>query len=184
MAVKPSAQLTVRIGTFLLLAGAGWTLVASLVFLFGTRLIGPCAPVLSVVDIFSVRTAEPRRDILAEDRRRGGLCRCSAVHRRPRVRPPHRRTFSASGVLQPHAPAHPGRDGQSWPRRLVVDRESAGNLSRSLGCFGGLVVGEAYRVDEDNVASVASTRPTGRPGERAARPRFSSIHAGRVPPTA
>src|SRR5471030_3424490 len=43
MATKPSAQIVARIIVGLVLIGVAWTLIASLVFLFGTRLIGAFA---------------------------------------------------------------------------------------------------------------------------------------------
>src|ERR1035437_9197210 len=43
MAAKPSVRLVATIVAGLVLIGAAWTLIASLVFLFGTRLIGAFA---------------------------------------------------------------------------------------------------------------------------------------------
>ena len=43
MAVKPSTRLVARIIAGLVFTGAAWTLIASVVFLFGTRLIGSFA---------------------------------------------------------------------------------------------------------------------------------------------
>ena len=43
MAAKPSTWLIARIIAGLVFTGAAWTLIASVVFLFGTRLIGAFA---------------------------------------------------------------------------------------------------------------------------------------------
>ena len=43
MAAKPSTRLIARIVAGLVFTGAAWTLIASVVFLFGTRLIGSFA---------------------------------------------------------------------------------------------------------------------------------------------
>ena len=43
MAAKPSTRLIARIIAGLVFTGVAWTLIASVVFLFGTRLIGSFA---------------------------------------------------------------------------------------------------------------------------------------------
>ena len=63
--------------------GAAWTLIASLVFLFGTRLIGSFAhPFYQWWSYFLFAPPNRRGDALAQDRRRGGLgrrCWCSPL---------------------------------------------------------------------------------------------------------
>ncbi len=155
MAVKPSAQLTVRIGTFLLLAGAGWTLVASLVFLVGTRLIGSFAH--PFYQWWTYLLYAPPNPVVTFWLRIGAgvasavvlLFIGALIVRRRTVGPSLHQGFF-SRTPQPIRGATDNHGHADW-LPMAKAREIFPGPSAA---FGGVVVGEAYRVDQDSVASV------------------------------
>jgi len=156
MATQSRAPLVARIIAGLVFLAAAWTLIASLVFLFGTRLIGSFAhPFYQWWTYFLY--APPNPAVTFWLRIGAGVASAAVLvflaallfGRRgvgPSLRP---RLFG--GTPQPIRGAtdnHGHADWLSIPKaREVFPGPSA--------AFGGVVVGEAYRVDEDRVATVA-----------------------------
>ena len=156
MATPSRAPLIAKLLVGLVLLAAAWTLIASLVFLFGTRLIGSFAhpfyqwwtyllyaPPNAVVTLWlkigaGVASAAVLVFPVALLFRRGVVG--------PSLRP---RLFTA--MPQPIRGTTDNHGHADW-LSIAKAREVFPGPSAGFGC---IVVGEAYRVDEDRVAAVA-----------------------------
>jgi len=156
MAKKTSIQLCAKLILGVLLLSTAWTLIASLVFLLGTKLIRSFphpfyqwwtyflyAPPNPVVALWLKLSAGAASAAI--------LALIAGIVVRGRVIGPSLR--------------QPLFGGQAQPMRGVTDNHGHANwlsISRAQEVFpgpssefGGLVVGEAYRVDQDTVASIS-----------------------------
>ena len=156
MATKPSRRLVAKIVCGFVLAGAAWTLVASLVFLFGTRLIGAFAhPFYQWWTYFLFAPPNPvvtlwlRIGAGAASAMVAVFAAALAFGRRT-VGPSLRRGLFG-GTPLPMRGATDNHGHADWLSILQAQKVFPGP---SL-LFGGIVVGEAYRVDMDKVAAVA-----------------------------
>jgi type IV secretion system protein VirD4 len=156
MATKPSVQLGAKIMVGLVLVGAAWTLIASLVFLLGTRLIGTFAhPFYQWWTYFLY--APPNPVVTLWLKIGGGVASAAVlvfaaalVFRRRTVGPSLRQGLFG-GTPQPMRGATDNHGHADW-LSIAKAREVFPGPSAE---FGGVVVGEAYRVDQDRVAAVA-----------------------------
>jgi type IV secretion system protein VirD4 len=156
MARKPSALLAAKIITGLVLVGAGWTLIASLVFLAGTRLIGAFAhPFYQWWTYFLY--APPNLMVALWLKIGAGVASAAAlvsaaalIFRRGIVGPSLRqRPFG--GIPRPMRGATDNHGHADWLSIAKAREVFPGPCAE----FGGIVVGEAYRVDQDKIAAVA-----------------------------
>ena len=156
VAMKPSAQLISRIVAGLGLAGAAWTLIASLVFLFGTRLIGSFAH--PFYQWWTYCLYAPPNPVVTLWLRIGAgaasavvLLFAAALVFRGRIVGPSLRQGVFSQTPKPIRGATDNHGHADW-LSIARAREIFPGPSAA---FGGVVVGEAYRVDQDSVASIA-----------------------------
>jgi hypothetical protein len=156
MATKPSVQLIAKIIVGLGFVGAAWTLIASMVFLFGTRLIGsfahpfyqwwtyllyaPPNPMVTLWLKIGAGVASTAVLVFA----------AALVFRRRIVGPSLRQRFFG-GTPQPMRGATDNHGHADWLSIAKAQEVFPGPSAE----FGGIVVGEAYRVDQDRVAAVA-----------------------------
>jgi type IV secretion system protein VirD4 len=156
VATKSTVQLGAKIMVGLLLFGVAWTLIASLVFLFGTRLIGTFAhPFYQWWTYFLYAPPNP---VVALWLRIGAgvasvavLVFAAALLFRRRTVGPSLRQALFGGTPQPMRGATDNHGHADW-LSIAKAREVFPGPSAE---FGGVVVGEAYRVDQDRVAAVA-----------------------------
>ena len=156
MARRFSGQLVAKIVVGMTLVGAAWTLIASVVFLVGTRLIGAFAHPFYQWWTYLLY-APPNPVVTLWLRIGSGVASVAvlffavalAVGRRGMG--PSLRRGLFGGTPQPMRGATDNHGHADWlsiaNARKVFPGPSA--------AFGGVVVGEAYRVDQDRVASVA-----------------------------
>jgi type IV secretion system protein VirD4 len=156
MAPKPSAKLVAKIVVGLASTGVAWTLIASLVFLFGTGLIGAFAHPFYQWWIYFLYA--PPNSVVTHWLKIGGGVASAAVlvfaaaivFGRRGVGPSLRRGLFG-GPPKPMRGATDNHGHADWlsiaKARVVFPGPSA--------AFGGIVVGEAYRVDQDKVAALA-----------------------------
>ncbi len=156
MATKLPARLIATIVAGLVFTGVAWTLIASLVFLFGTRLIGSFAH--PFYQWWSYFLFAPPNPVVALWLRIGAGVATAIVL-----------AFAAALAFSRHTVGPSLRrglfGGTPVPMRGTTDNHGHADwLSIAKArevfpgpspTFGGLVVGEAYRVDEDKVAAVA-----------------------------
>jgi type IV secretion system protein VirD4 len=156
MATKPSVQLLAKFIVGLVFFGAAWTLIASLVFLVGTRLIGAFAhPFYQWWTYFLYAPPNP---VVTLWLRIAGLVASTTVmifaiallFGRRGVGPSLRRGIFG-GIPRPMRGATDNHGHADW-LSIAKAREVFPGPSAQ---FGGVVVGEAYRVDQDKVAAVA-----------------------------
>jgi len=156
MATKPSVQLVAKVIVGLVLIAAGWTLIASMVFLFGTRLIGSFAH--PFYQWWTYLLYAPPNPVVMLWLKIGAGVASTAVllfaaaplFRRRIVGPSLRQGFFG-GTPQPMRGATDNHGHADW-LSIAKAREVFPGPSAE---FGGIVVGEAYRVDQDRVAAVA-----------------------------
>jgi type IV secretion system protein VirD4 len=156
MAAKPSTRLIARIIAGLVFAGAAWTLIASLVFLFGTRLIGSFAhPFYQWWSYFLF--APPNPVVTLWLRIGAGVASVAVVMFAAalafgrRTHGPSLRRGLFGGTPLPMRGATDNHGHADW----LSIAKAKDVFPGPSPIFGGLVVGEAYRVDEDKVAAVA-----------------------------
>jgi type IV secretion system protein VirD4 len=156
MAIKLSPRIVAKIVAGLVLAGAAWTLIASLVFLVGTRLIGSFAH--PFYQWWTYTLYAPPNPIVTLWLRIGAGAASTMVV-----------VFAAALVVRGRTIGPSLRQGffshRSQPIRGVTDNHGHADWlpiakARDIfpgrsAAFGGVVVGEAYRVDQDSVAFVA-----------------------------
>jgi len=156
MAAKPSVRLVAKISIGLVLIGAAWTLIASLVFLFGTRLIGAFAHPFYQWWIYFLY-APPNPVVTLWLRIGAGVASAAvlvfaaALLLRGRSVGPSLRQRLFGGTPQLMRGATDNHGHADW-LSIAKAREVFPGPSAE---FGGIVVGEAYRVDQDKVAAVA-----------------------------
>ena len=156
MAAKPSVRLVAKISIGLVLIGAAWTLIASLVFLFGTRLIGSFAH--PFYQWWTYLLYAPPNPVVTLWLRIGAgvasaavLVFAAALVLRGRSVGPSLRQRLFGGTPRPMRGATDNHGHADW-LSIAKAREVFPGPSAE---FGGIVVGEAYRVDQDKVAAVA-----------------------------
>ena len=156
MAPKFSGWLIARIAGGLVFAGVTWTLIASLVFLSGTRLIGSFAhPFYQWWTYFLY--APPNAVVTLSLRTGAGVASVAvavfavALAFGRRTPGPSLRPGFFSGTPRPMRGATDNHGHADW---LSIAR-ARDVFPGPSPVFGGLVVGEAYRVDRDKVAAVA-----------------------------
>jgi type IV secretion system protein VirD4 len=156
MAPKPSAKLVAKIIVGLVFIGVAWTLIASVVFLFGTRLIGAFAHPFYQWWTYLLY-APPNPAVTLWLKIGGGIASAAVlvfaaalVFGRRGVGPSLRRSLFG-GPPQPMRGATDNHGHADW-LSIAKAREVFPGPSAE---YGGVVVGEAYRVDQDKVAAVA-----------------------------
>ncbi len=156
MAMKPSPRIVAKIIASLVLAGAAWTLIASLVFLAGTRLIGSFAH--PFYQWWTYTLYAPPNPVVTLWLRIGASVASTVVF-----------VFAAALIVRGRTNGPSLRQGffSRTPRPIRGATDNHGHAdwlpitkARDIfpgpsAAFGGVVVGEAYRVDQDNVASMA-----------------------------
>ena len=156
MAPKPTAQVLAKIIVGLVLLGAAWTVIASLVFLFGTRLIGSFAH--PFYQWWAYLLFAPPNPIVTLWLKVGAAVASAAILVFATALAFHRRTVGPSlrqGLLRgTPRPMRGATDNHGHAEWLSIARAREVFPGPSPE-FGGVVVGEAYRVDEDTVAAVA-----------------------------
>jgi type IV secretion system protein VirD4 len=156
MAPKPTALVLANIVVGLVLLGAAWTVIASLVFLFGTRLIGSFAH--PFYQWWAYLLFAPPNRVVTLWLKVGAAVASAAILMFATALALHRRTVGPSlrqGLFR----------GTPRPMRGTTDNHGHAewlSIARAREVFpapspefGGVVVGEAYRVDQDTVAVVA-----------------------------
>jgi type IV secretion system protein VirD4 len=157
MAKQATALLAAKITTGLALMGVAWTLIASLVFLLGTRLIGAFAhPFYQWWSYFLY--APPNPAVTLWLRIGAGVASVAVllfpvalVIRGRTVVGPSLRHSLFGGMPQPIRGATDNHGHADW---LSIAKAREVFPGPSV-VFGGVVVGEAYRVDQDRVAALA-----------------------------
>jgi type IV secretion system protein VirD4 len=157
MAKQATARLAARIIAGLALMGVAWTLIASLVFLLGTRLIGAFAH--PFYQWWSYLLYAPPNPAVTLWLRIGAGVASAAVLLFPAtimirgrtVVGPSLRHRLFGGMPQPIRGATDNHGHADW-LSIAKAREVFPGPST---LFGGIVVGEAYRVDQDRVAALA-----------------------------
>lgn len=156
MVARPSAGLVAKISIGVVLIGAAWTLIASLVFLFGTRLIGSFAHPFYQWWIY-VLYAPPNPVVALWLEIGAGVASATVlmfaaalVFRGRTIGPSLRRRLLSS--VPPLMRGATDNHGHADWLSIAKARETFPGPSAE---FGGIVVGEAYRVDQDKVAAVA-----------------------------
>jgi type IV secretion system protein VirD4 len=156
MATPSRAPLIAKIIVGLVLLASAWTLIASLIFLFGTRLIGSFAHPFYQWWVYFLY-APPNAVVTLWLKIGAGVASVAVLvflaallFRRGVVGPSLRRKLFG-GTPKPIRGTTDNHGHADWlpihKAREIFPGPSAG--------FGGIVVGEAYRVDEDRVATVA-----------------------------
>jgi type IV secretion system protein VirD4 len=156
MATKLSMRLGAKIIVGLVLIAAAWTVIASLIFLVGTRLIGSFAhPFYQWWTYFLYAPANPVvvlwLKIGAAMASAAVLVFAAALMFRRRLVGPSLRQGLFVGIPRPMRGATDNHGHADW-LSIAKAREVFPGPSAA---FGGVVVGEAYRVDQDKVSAVA-----------------------------
>lgn len=156
MAKQPAAQLAAKIIVGLVFAGAAWTLMASMVFLFGTRLIGSFAH--PFYQWWTYLLFAPSNPVVTHWLQIGAgvasavvLVFAAALIFRRGVVGPSLRQRLFGGTPLPMRGATDNHGHADWLSIAKAQEVFPG----ASPAFGGIVVGEAYRVDQDKVAAVA-----------------------------
>ena len=156
MTTRPSVRLVTKIIVGLILIGAAWTLIASLVFLFGTRLTGAFAHPL--YQWWTYLLYAPPNPVVTLWLKIGAgvasavvLVFVAALIFRGRTVGPSLQQKFLGGTQPPMRGATDNHGHADW-LSIAKAREVFPGPSAE---FGGIVVGEAYRVDQDKVAAVA-----------------------------
>jgi type IV secretion system protein VirD4 len=155
MVNKPAAQLVAKIVVGLIFVVAAWTLIASVVFLYGTRLIGSFAH--PFYQWWTYLLFAPPNPVVAVWLKIGAgvasavvLVFVVALAFRRRTLGPSLSRRGFSGTPEPMRGATDNHGHADW-LPIAKAREIFPGPSPE---FGGIVVGEAYRVDQDKVAKV------------------------------